>query len=126
MPKNYQPEKFFYWQSEILNQEIAMSKDSAWVYCEDKGPDGNFISYSPEEIQIMDAAGGTITPAIHTVKKVFGGRIVKYDKPEPDTKGEPDAGKDFDSTANNSAPGGKVPETAGISPVVRPGELDIY
>jgi hypothetical protein len=126
MPKEFQP-GFIYIKSNELNQEVAFSLESGWVYCEDKGPDGKLVNYSPEELKILNADGtGKISMAVHMIKKIFRGRIVQYDKPDPDTKGKPDAGKEFDSTDNDSDTGGKVPEATGNSPNVRPGELDIY
>jgi hypothetical protein len=116
-----------YIKSEELKQEVAVSLKSGWVYCEDKGPDGSLVSYSPEELKILNADGkGKITPAVHNVKKIFGGRVVQYDGPGPNDKGEPVTGKEFDGSANNSDTGGKVPETTGNSPAVRQGEFDIY
>jgi hypothetical protein len=116
-----------YIKSDELNQEVALSLKSGWAYCEDKGPDGKLVNYSPEEIQILDADGkGKLTLGVHLIKKIFGGRIVQYDGPGPDNMGKPDAGKNIDSTADNSDTGGKIPETNGNSQNYRPGELDIY
>jgi hypothetical protein len=120
------PDEFVYWYSEILKQEIALSKKSGWAYTSDKGPDGKFVSYSPNEIQILAEGGGTITPQIHNVKKIIGGEVVRYDGSGTVDRGEPEAGKEFNSTGNNSDSGGKVPETTGNIPAVRPGELEIY
>jgi hypothetical protein len=127
MPKEFLP-GFLYMKSDELNQEIAFSLKSGWVYCEDKGPDGKLVNYSPEEIVIFNAGGNgkKITQAVHNVKKVFEGRIVQYGGLEPDRKRKSDAGKEFDGTADNSGSGGKIPEAAGNSPCFRPGELEIY
>jgi hypothetical protein len=126
MPKEFRP-GFIYIKSDELNQEVAFSLQSGWVYCEDKGPDGKLINYSPEEIEILKAnEGGTITLGIHRVKKIFGGRIVKYDGTKSDNAGKSDKGKNPDSTANNTSTGGKVPETNGNSPNIGTGELDLY
>jgi hypothetical protein len=115
-----------YIKSAELNQEVAFSLKSGWVYCEDKGPDGKLVNYSPEEIEILKVEGLKVTLGIHLVKKIFGGRIVQYDGPGPDSKGKSDAGKEPDSTAYNTNTGGKIPEAAGNSKNFRPGELDIY
>jgi hypothetical protein len=126
MPKEFLP-GFTYIKSEALKQKIALSVESGWVYCEDKRPDGKLVNYSPEEIGILKADGkGKITLPVHNVKKVFGGRIIQYDGPGPDSTGKPDAGKKPNSTANNTNTGGKIPEATGNSQNFRPGELDIY
>jgi hypothetical protein len=106
-----------YIKSNELNQEIAFSLKSGWVYCEDKGPDGKLVNYSPEEIQILDADGkGKMTLGVHLIKKIFGGRIVQYDGPK--------SGRN--DSADNDSTGGKIPETTGNSQNYRPGELEIY
>jgi hypothetical protein len=126
MPKEFRP-GFIYIKSAELNREVAFSLESGWVYCEDKGPDGKLVNYSPEEIEILNADGkGKITLGIHLVKKILGGRIVKYDGTKSASERKPDAGKSINSTADNSDTGGKIPETTGNSPSIRPGELDIY
>jgi hypothetical protein len=126
MPKVFQP-GFIYIKSNELNQEIAFSLKSGWVYCEDKGPDGKLINYGLEEIKILKANGmEKITLPVHLVKKIFGGRIVRYDRHKSDSMGESDVEKKHDSTTNNTNIGGKIPETAGNSRNYRPGELEIY
>jgi hypothetical protein len=125
MSKEYRP-GFWYIRSAELNQEVALSVESGWVYCEDKGPDGKLVNYSPEEIGILKTNGLKVTMGIHLVKRVFGGRIVEYDGPGPDSKGKPDVGKEPDSTADDTDIGEKVSETTGNSQNYRPGELDIY
>jgi hypothetical protein len=126
MPEEFRP-GFIYIKSAELNQEVAFSLKSGWVYCEDKGPDGKLVNYSPEEIEILKASkSGKITPEVHRVKKILGGRIVKYEGTRPDIKGKPDAGKKSNSTADNSDSGRKIPEATGNSPNFKPGELDIY
>jgi hypothetical protein len=125
MPEEFRP-GFIYIKSDELNQEVAFSLQSGWVYCEDKGPDGKLMNYSPEEIEILKASEGIITLGIHRVKKIFGGRIVKYDGSKSDNAGKQDKGKEPDSTANNTNISGKVPETNGNSPNIRTGELDLY
>jgi hypothetical protein len=77
MPEKFQP-GFMYIKSEKLKQEVAFSLKSGWVYCEDKGPDGKLVNYSPEELKILNADGkGKITMSVHNVKKIFGGRLVQ-------------------------------------------------
>jgi hypothetical protein len=71
MPKEFKP-GWEYIRSDTLKQEIAMNIETGQVYCEDG------TVYSPEEINIMDAAKQKITPEVHLVKKVFGGEIVDF------------------------------------------------
>jgi hypothetical protein len=126
MPEKFQP-GFMYIKSEELKQEVAFSLKSGWVYCEDKGPDGKLVNYSPEEIKILKAGGdGKITLSVHNVKKIFGGRLVQYDGKGTDDKGKSDESGYVQNIINNTNPGTKIPEITGNSPAVRPGELDIY
>jgi hypothetical protein len=126
MPKEFRP-GFIYIKSAELNQEVAFSLKSGWIYCEDRGPDGKLVNYSPEEMEILKASESKkITPGVHGVKKIFGGRIVKYEEPGSSNKGKSDAGKKSNSTADNSYSGGKIPEATGNGPNFKPGELDIY
>jgi hypothetical protein len=119
--KEHQP-GFIYIKSETLNQEIALSEKSGWVFCEDG------TKYSPGEIKTLDAGGnGVITLGVHNVKKVFGGEVIKIER---DIRGNGQAKPVESGTGNsipdNTNPGTKIPETTGNSPAVRPGELDIY
>jgi hypothetical protein len=126
MPEEFRP-GFIYIKSRELDQEVAFSLKSGWVYCEDKGPDGKLVNYSPEEIEILKAGeSGKITLEVHRVKKIFGGRIVKYEGTRSNSKGKPDAGKKSNSTADNSDSGGKIPEAVGIVQDNRQSDLDIY
>jgi hypothetical protein len=122
MPKKEHQPGFLYMQSKELNQEIALSEKSGWVFCEDG------VKYSPQEVQIIKAGGnGKIDLGVHNAKKVFGGEVVKYEfQSGTDNSGKSDAGKEFDSTDNNTDSGRKIPETTGNIPAVRPGELEIY
>lgn len=67
---------FLYIKSDLLKQEVAFSKKTGWLYCEDKYPDGNLVSYSPKEINLFADAGQVIDLATHTIKKIFGGEVV--------------------------------------------------
>ncbi|MDR3138441.1 MAG: hypothetical protein LBT95_02080 [Treponema sp.] len=87
--------------------------ESGWVYCEDKGPDGKLVNYSPEEMDILKNRGLKLAHDVHLIKKIFGGRIVNYD-------GKPD------SIVNDTNTGGEIPETGEIGKNIRQGELDIY
>jgi hypothetical protein len=75
MSKKERQPGFIYIKSETLNQEIAWSEKSGWVFCEDG------TRYSPGEIKVLDAGGhGAITLGVHNVKKVFGGEVVKVER----------------------------------------------
>jgi hypothetical protein len=126
MDKPFQP-GFVYIDSTVLKQRIAFHEKSGWLFCHDKYPNGEFVKYSPKELQIIRDSGEKITPIIHTVKKVFTGEIVAHDKgTRDDNPGKPDAGKIEDRSANHTNPGGTVQSPSGNSPAVRSGELDIY
>ena len=70
-------EGFIYIKSDLLNQEVAFSLKSGWVYCQDKTQDGSLVWYSPKELEILAKSGSVITPGIHNVKKIIGGTIVE-------------------------------------------------
>ena len=89
---NERREGFLYINSEILKQEIAVSKKSGWIYSQDKRPDGTLVSYSPAEIKILSVAGVELDFATHKVKVIFGGTIVGCEKRNShvDTNGQRD------------------------------------
>jgi len=109
-------EGFLYIKSEPLQQKIAMSKKTGWIYTQDKRPDGSLVSYSPQEINFLSAAGMAIDMATHTVKKIFGGTIVGCDN-----KSEPKN----DSLNSGNLAGGKV-GPGGNDKNERDRELDIF
>jgi hypothetical protein len=121
MGKEHKP-GFIYMRSKILNQEIAWSEKTGFVYCEDK------VQYSPREIELLKAAENIeIDFLTHLVKKVFGGEIIRIgNRQGADNKGEPAQDKGPENTLDNSHSGGEVPGTSGNGSVVREGELDIY
>jgi hypothetical protein len=118
MPKKEHQPGFFYTKSEIINQEIALSKKSGWLYCEDG------TKYSPEEVQILKVRG-EITLGIHNVKKVFKGEIVKYEPRSNDSgeqnKREQQAGKVDDRNTSE-----KIPDINGNGQEMGNRELEIY
>jgi hypothetical protein len=118
---------FKYIYSESLKQEIAFSLKTGWVYCEDKYPNGELVSYSPRELEIVDMDGGTITPAIHNVKKLFGGSIVEYgnDQGTVDKRSEA-PGANADRKSDNPGAVGKTPGPSGDGQEEREGGLDIF
>jgi hypothetical protein len=68
-------EGFIYIYSDHLSQETALSEKTGILYCEDK------TQYSPHELQLLDDAGtGAVPLAIHRVKKVLGGKIMKIER----------------------------------------------
>ena len=115
MAKVYKPD-FIYIKSDLLKQEVAVSKKTGWVYCEDG------VKYSPEEMEIIRRAGGVLDAATHAVKKAIGGEVVKVERPTNKT-GESGHGA---STANNTDTSKKVPGVSGACPEIGQGELEIY
>jgi hypothetical protein len=126
MDKPFQP-GFVYIDSIALKQRIAFHEKSGWLFCHDKYPNGEFVKYSPKELQIIRDSGEKITPGVHIVKKVFTGEIIAHDKgTEDNNPGKPETGRIEDHSANRTNPGETVQGPSGNSPVVRPGEFDIY
>ena len=122
-------EGYVYIQSALLNQEVALSLKTGWVYCQDKGPDGSLVSYSPKEIEILEKSGSVITPEIHNVKKVIGGTIVESENGNGPGSGDTAGGNEKpppDDPDNNKNPPGSVPGVSGNGQANREGELDIY
>ncbi len=66
--KEHQP-GFTYLYSEILQQEIAISHKTGWVYCQDG------TKYSPEELKLLKKIGGDIPLQVHILKNQFKGSI---------------------------------------------------
>jgi hypothetical protein len=124
MPKD--PDNFLYMYSEILEQEIALSKKSGWAYSTDKGPDGKLVSYSPAEIQIIAGGGGTLSPQVHRIKKLFGGEVIANDRTGTMDGGKPKAGNESISTAHVFDTGNKIPDASGSGPEGGIGDYDIY
>ena len=73
MAKIYKP-GFIYIKSHALKQEVAWRKKDGRVFCEDG------VQYSPQELEIMEAAGVEIDIATHNVKKVLCGEVVKIER----------------------------------------------
>ena len=68
MPKERKP-GFIYMFSEILNQEIAVSNKTGWVYCEDG------TKYSPDELKLLHTIGGFLPLEVHILKSQFKGTL---------------------------------------------------
>ena len=120
MAKTYKP-GFFYINSAILKQEVAMNVKTCRVYCEDG------VQYSPREILLFYEADCEIDVGIHLVKKVFGGEVVKVER---NIRGNGQA-KQIESGKgnaddNNGNPGEKMAGTNGNGEAKGNGELDIY
>jgi hypothetical protein len=126
MAKPLQP-GFVYLDSVILKQRIALHEKSGWVFCEDKYPNGELVTYSPKELKVIYETGEPISPDVHIVKKIFTGEIVGYDRrSEIEGTGKSDAGRIEDHSADHTNPGGEIPGASGNVPANREGELDIY
>jgi hypothetical protein len=121
MPRELKPGWDYFNKDNPIGLEYAIHKETGWVYFEDG------VKYSPEEIRILIESGGPASKSVHIVKKIFDGEIVRYESGSgTNNKGKHDKGGGGNSINNNSASSGKVPETTGNSPAVRPGELEIY
>jgi hypothetical protein len=122
MPKKERQPGFIYMKSEALEQEIAFSEKSGWVFCEDG------IRYSPGEIKIMkDGGQDIITLGVHNVKKVFNGEVVKVER---NIRGNGQA-KSIESGTGNGIhdttnPGEKISDANRAGQGCGGGELDIF
>jgi hypothetical protein len=123
MAKEYKP-GFIYIKSDLLKQEIAMSIKTGVVYCEDLGPDGKNVQYSPKEIEILAAEGGVLSPLVHAVKRMAGGEIVEQSGAKD--AGKRPAGKGAESSDNAANTSGKVDGASKNGAGNESGELDIY
>jgi hypothetical protein len=120
-------EGFLYIKSELLKQEVAMSLKTGWVYCEDKGPDGKLVTYSPAELDVLAKTGSVITPGLHAVKKIIGGTIVEYEERNgTGDKGKSNPGAPNNGSDNNKNPPGSIQGAGGNDKADGEGELDIY
>jgi hypothetical protein len=123
MAKEYKP-GFIYIYSDLLKQEIAMSKKTGVVYCEDSGPDGKHVQYSPKELEILKAEGSALSLAVHLVKKIIGGEIVE--RSGNNNAGERPAGKGAENPGDVASPSGKMGGATKNGAGNESGELDIY
>jgi hypothetical protein len=121
MPKEQKPGWLYVEADNPIKKEYAIHLATGWVYFVDG------VKYSPEEIKIIASSGELASLAVHNIKKVFGGEIIKYES----GSGTSDKGKQDESggpkgTDNPSAIGGKVPANSGNSAGYESGELDIF
>ena len=77
MEKPLHPD-YLYIDSEELKQRVAFHKETGWLFCQDKYPDGNLVSYSPSELEILGRSGGIISMLVHRIKREFTGTVVDY------------------------------------------------
>ena len=103
-----------YFKSEALNLEFALHEESGWVYFSDG------VQYSPVEINILHEGGIKIDRAIHNIKLIFGGEVVRY---ETKTNNNNIAGENSPDSRDT---GGKVSETTGNGDRDENGDLFIY
>ena len=120
-------EGFVYIKSDLLNQEVAVSLKTGWVYCEDKEPDGKLVTYSPAELDLLAKTGSIVTPGLHNIKKNIGGTIVECEsRAGDDNKGKPNEDQAPNGFLDNKNPPGSIPGPGGNGQDNREGELDIY
>jgi len=117
---------YLYIDSDLLKQRVAYHKKTGWVFCEDKGPDGQLVSYSPKEMEVFRQSGQPITMAVHMVKKIIGGEVVGYERKGNGNSGTSNATGQPKSNGNASHNGGKIPGNSGNGAASRDGELEIY
>ena len=117
MAKEYKP-NFIYIKSDLLKQEVAVSKKTGKVICEDG------VTYGPQEVKIIADAGGVLDMAMHRIKKILGGEVVKIER--TGNKSKPDERTSGKNEHNNSSAADKVSGVNGVSAQNREGELDIY
>ena len=113
MAKPLHPD-YIYIDAELLKERVAYHKPSGWLICESKGPDGNFVSYSPKELKVFMDAGEPITLAVHNVKKIIGGEVVESEI------------KSKEKLVPAKQPDGNAGSVEKVIPIKREGELDIY
>ncbi|GHU66555.1 hypothetical protein FACS189447_07660 [Spirochaetia bacterium] len=125
MPKEPKPGWLYVEADNPIKKEYAIHLATGWVYFVDG------VKYSPEEIKLIAASGEFASLAVHNIKKVFGGEIVKYESESESGSGTTDKGKQNESggpkgTDNPPTIGGKVPANSGYSAGDESGELDIF
>jgi hypothetical protein len=71
-----------YMESESIKKKIKYSEELNLVVVDEKNGNGKNITYSMEELEIIGEGFGEVSAAIHTVKKVFSGTVVRAGKRE--------------------------------------------
>ena len=118
MPKERKP-GWTYVFCEYLNEEYAIHHETGWVYFE-KG-----ARYSPQELALY-GKGETLEPAVHQIKTIIGGEIVKHEGTRTINKGKSNEGGGASNKPYDSNSGGKIPETAGVAKTDGNELFDIY
>jgi hypothetical protein len=116
--KVYKP-NFIYVKSILLKQEVAFSKKTGWVHCEDG------VKYSPQELELIEKAGGVLDAVTHNIKKIFGGEIVEVKNVRHSTDKAVESGQRA-GNAKNTDTDKKVSGVNGTCAESRDGELEIY
>ena len=102
-----------YFKSEALNQEFALHEETGWVAFADG------VRYSPDEINILHEGGISIDRALHNVKLILGGEIIRYEtRTSNNIAGE--------NSPDNRDTGRKVSETTENGDRDENGDLFIY
>jgi hypothetical protein len=117
--KVYKPD-FIYIISDLLKQEVAVSKKTGWVYCEDG------VKYSPQEMAVIKKAGSVLDAETHMVKKTIGGEITEVINDRRAAENKPVEGGQRAGSVENNGTGEKVPGVNGVSAENGDGELEIY
>ena len=118
MPKEKKP-GWIYVFCEYLNEEYAIHKETGWVYFE-KG-----AKYSPQELALY-GKGETLEPAVHKIKTIIGGEIVKHEGTRTVDERKSNEGGAGNNKSNDPYTGGKIPETTGIAKKDESELFDIY
>jgi hypothetical protein len=120
MPKEHKP-GWTYYKSKILNKEYAFHDKTGWVYFEDR------VRYSPDEIKIINEAGGIVNTTLHNVKLVFGGEVIKYESGTGTVdKRKSDESGGAKNNALYSSAETSVSKNKNTSTELKSGELGIY
>jgi len=113
--KVYKP-NFIYIKSDLLKQEVAVNKKTGKVFCEDG------VEYSPQEMAIIEKAGGVLDMPTHRVKKIIGGVIVDVERSGIKTV---ESGQRASAVKNNDT-SEKIQGSNETRAQNRDGELDIF
>jgi len=102
MEKKRNP-NFIYIKSDLLLQEVAVSKKTGWFFCEDG------VMYSPAEVEVLRKANRVLDMATHQIKKIIGGEIVSCE-PETGNRGKSvENGRSAENPDDDRSSGGEVP-----------------
>ncbi len=68
--------------SEAIGKKIKYSEELNLVVVDEKNGNGKNITYTMDELAILEHGIGKVTVEIHRVKKVFSGTVVRAEKRE--------------------------------------------